>query len=1458
MGNKKNNAGYRIHFARLKNIRAEISAMRTHKFLCEIPESGKKDVKEKFGKVAEVVDSSAHGSGMWFLIQMVGMGFLFPSAGNKLLSFQEKFGGDFDFGFPVPNQIALSKRLQTGADNILNIERSFLDIWNVEKLESLQKVAHTILQSIRSEQGDRKFGGRATGLNQWIKDIFAEELECPKVAEIKKGEDWIVFNGAFLEWNDKEISDWIFDKKIPEFFLSDETFPWLLKNILPAAQILGEKPADLMNPYHSLGKLVREFRSTTENLRQILKEQISDSFAQKSQLIDLLCARASECAKAVPPESDDFLAEDWAEYRETNFSGRISGWVSNFQNRLELFQSVLADSVHEKELDEWRIPDVVRDFLLEKRDNGTFIFKSDLPKDFEKKSPLVDEKTGEIISEKKISELYFWKSLSDRKNSIPKCTKNILRTIRKNTDFENIFPKNFQQDFEKLENLCDPLLAKLRATTLGIADENLEGNLGKMIAEYFEFWQPTNEFLQKWANEGVPKMIKIDGENDEQEIVIWDNTKKNPDPKPEKFWIAKSLLVDKKEKEENESDHESELEIVGKWKKSLIPSELPKYPRFLYEAAKDPQKQIFDAANVLPNILTATEKFVGATENQKDQNWEAGNWKTTVKKGEMKWHFGAFHKSLEALLKISVCAKNPKKIVEFLDSFVEWDDAFFENLKTIRSGKTGFDAQKEREKIESAKTEWKKEIAEKRIETEQLANFHFYLSGKEYGFARYGAVPTRSVSMAEFLQRFETHFGLQKGGDVKKFLEIENGGTTDNSATKAELLKFWWARRVQNLAEKIKIPDFSNDAVFAENVLKNLVIGKNEIFRIDAQRFLTAGLGSDIRAKIGLLSRKSFIARNVVQITNGGQTLLQYVPREWGSFEDFVEIPAKNRAQRRRRKLAKKRLLEKQEKGGFGFSESAKTILREAKIDFDGKKNDEIAEAIWKKDLDKNLDLAKVLGEMPHSWNAILKTKQPIEGMLPIASGFFFEKSSEKSIFDLCTKKSDFLYAFPIQTSVIQKQFLERFLWGDRKEILTEKITGPSVILETEKLVQWENAATKIVDGDTKMFVAIPFQFSKGKNISKNSEGIDRFSEIAEKRVLEGTEIEVKKSNRESQKQYRCEKNILGIDLGEYGFGFAILNAEIAEKVANGTATEEDRKKCFVKSGFVEVSLLQKMRDDAASWKDTQSSGIFSRPTTHLANIREQAAGTVRNKIHEIALQFDAIPIYEDSVDGFETGGARISKLYKTLKTSDVIDGNSNEADKSVRKHFWGLDFAQIGGVIGAAKTSQTCRKCGRCATSEIENFAKISENRGENQTGLFSAEKKSVARKNGEKVYFEIFGGKIVGTDILCNLQNGEYEKSEILKIVKKAQRRESEKEKENRELGKRKRGKIEEFECQICKNVTDCDAQAAKNIALKYFFKITATKEEQAIFKDEQTGNFSSLKYFLEKSKQNEWKNL
>jgi hypothetical protein len=524
------------------------------------------------------------------------------------------------------------------------------------------------------------------------------------------------------------------------------------------------------------------------------------------------------------------------------------------------------------------------------------------------------------------------------------------------------------------------------------------------------------------------------------------------------------------------------------------------------------------------------------------------------------------------------------------------------------------------------------------------------------------------------------------------------------------------------------------------------------------------------------------------------------VPINWGDFDRFNEPEEHQKIKGRRSKFTEKKRKKIRENAKKEFSSEAKEILKNLKIfgsdeTFLNQNNQNIAQQIWKifpkKSAQDQQKLARVLAEMPHRFEMVLICKSKIESLeessFKISSGLFIGKSNNKEIFDFFSEAKGYnLYSFPIQTSVYQKQFLERFLWGDRgdenqQNKLEEKMLGGSLIFE--RIVDIKN---NFAEKDHCFYYAIPFQFEK-----KASEKVEKT--LGKKRFRHST-INMAKPN------------ILGIDLGEYGFGYAIFDQE---------------KLYFKEKGFIRIPLLENMRDKAKSWKDNQASGIFSRPTTHLADIREQTAGQIRNQIHHLAMKHQAIPVYEDSVDGFETGGQRISKLYKTLKTADITR-KSTKADEAVRKHIWGNVYNGIGAEIGSSYTSQTCRKCGVSKSYEVR-------------------QEYNEAKKNKDKV-------------------NEDRLKNELLKIEKE-QRIEMP---DNIAKEKGKRGQKAWFECQKCDHKVDADAQAAENIALKYFFKEDISDEDKIKYsvevKDKKIDESSSkevktridtLKLFIDKSK-------
>lgn len=1371
-------AGYRIHFDRLRDVRLNASFIRTHKFKCDIPRNSELELFEKFEKIAMVVDSGEVGSGMWFLIQLVGVGFLLPMAGNKFFEFKKRFGASFDLGFPVPNQVALSKTLQTGADSVRAIESALLEVWDVDKTIELPVVAKTILQRIENERGDKKLGGRSNGLNEWVKRIFADELYCGAILDVKKKDDYLIFNEKFLDWNSEMVFKWISEDRIPLLQLDDVNYSWYFNNLLPASEILQEKVVDLMNPYHVLGKYLVEWRQNTQNLKFLLEQQLPESFKLKEEFISLLVKHVQECAQKVPSEKDDFLKANWAEYRETNFSGRLAGWLSNFENRLKDYEVALANNIYFQELKSRdSLENELNNFFLESIEQDVYVFRKDrnplyIHKDVSIPNNLVNlfghdqnKRSGEV------KRFYLKKEfrtdfLIQKFKNINKSHAAIFTEIKEGVDYERLFSVEAKEAFEKLQELQPVVLNKLREVVFGAKSSTYsDKSLGEVLDEYRFFLRVLREFLMIWENEGIDKEIFFNGTRNR--LQVYDGKGQ----RPESFWISSCLLS-------SEGDKENDLEQgkIGFFSRDFVPSELKKYPSFVGQAKKvsdkekeyatqngfddcrDERIRIFNAKFQLLDFADFGNRFCCLVEKNQDDSWEGDNWMCLrngpVGDKEVVYDLGTYHKTLESLRKIALLSREPKQIHDFLRR--KCKNVFLDN-EVKKIGSVFLDS----------------------------SNFRFYLSGREYSKGYWRLIPVEDCSLQQFLVEFEDFFGLSRDMDrdaFSSFFGFQNMGISNNISTQTELLKLWWALRLKVVVESVQMdvlpPDLDKFIKKWVSLASIVIDPKSNIqrklvSRKMIHRFVQSGFGSEMRGKVALLTRNSFIERHVIQVTNGGQSILRYVPREWGDFSRFDD---------KNRKRVEKRCR------NSGFKNKVLAILDDCEISYEGRSNYDIVNDVFSKIDDDRFrsKLLFVLGEVPHSWEMILLSKHPLKAMEAesiVKDGFFIEKSEKNEIFNFAVglNKNYHAYAFKIVTSRYQKQFLERFLFGDSRNTngLEQSVKGAGLILERTVDVKWErsrpvfqtNKKTGFV-----MYMAVPFGFSNTSHERYEKGMVSRYS------------------------NHKLGERVLGIDLGEYGFGWAIFDVKTCK---------------FLMSGFQRIPLLQKLRDRARSWRDTQSRGIFSRPTTYLEEIRQQAAGQARNQIHRIAMEFGARPIYEDSVDAFESGGNRIEKLYKTLKTADVIGGLSTDADKALRKHIWGSEYLQIGGVIGAAKTSQTCRKCGRCATAEIHSI---------------DSEKLVVIR------------GCVKGTSIHCDLEDGEYDRTDVENAVKKTQRA----------IGAD--GGQSLFVCQYldCRNSTHADEQAAKNIALKYYLANYVVSNEDKKNKNylNDNGHFSTLRYFLQKS--------
>ncbi len=1352
--NKYDFAGYNVHFRRLKDINGQASFFRTHKYKFAVEDATIDSLGDAISEVSSVVDSTTEGSLLWFLTQMLGLGFCVAQSPEYKRNILRELDDGYESSFELQlidilsslpkaksklvknpsklvdyllkgkrNSVEQLDRFESGESKILpTFIADFLEIFEVEYVDLDQ---HVIVNNLVMEivQDCKKNGNR--GMQNRIKKILEEFFDT----SFNFGSDktTFFFNPLMLGQVDLKISEY-------------SIYDVLFKNIIPTANFLSSEydSKELMGTANnqvglsnflnaSVGAL-SVFRRGLDSTKELIRKQNPKLFDNNLELLDNLASRVVSLVDKLPEaKKSDYLMHSWYKYRNL-IGGRLEGWTTSFLKRIDEYESYLSDTVSRKRVEQfWSLPDELVNWLFEwDGDEKGFRLSQDIlssKKVFDNVDFLdeylreklfssdVDEVNGEVKGWTWNKKYGLGKDVYDYFNAQKNNHRELFKVLEEGIPVD-IWPMKVKRDFDLLKELRPKAVKLLRG-------EDTSDNLGELLNRYVTYLQSVREYLARLSNEGIPKDIYVKG------------IKKSIGLKNTDYVINEELVMTKKKGVVVDNEN---VNIIGFLKKSYVPKELQRYPRFIGEAKKNPKEEIEGARRKLLSYAVAGQELCQKVfeNSSKDQKFS------------QIWVDYLFESSLESLRKIGTKMRNSSFILGFLRKFIDE-----RNLSDMQNNL---------------------------LREQKLESLRFYLSGYEYG--DWEKLPVKDIGFEDFVGKFVQYFAVGKPvnqlkteKDFEQYFEFSSRrGAGKNTVLRGELLKFYWSLLLKKLPNDVRMVamDEDNLSVLKENKLWDL-INDTEVKRSDLQRFVQAGIGADVRAKITILSRNKFVERSVLQIENGGQNCLRYVPIEWG---DFSHLDKRSTKKIKHKLKANKRL------DNIGFSEKALNILKKKGLEGPEKlSNIAIAEWIWEQKIDR--DLIRVLGEMPHRWEVVLLMKEMLPGSPTIETGLFFDKSSEKKLIVLNTRLSKEIYAynFPIETSVVQKQFLERFLWGDKEDNLNIAWQGSSLIMEKNVLVNWnDDKASFDVEG-VDFYLAIPFQISKEGKKKKNQ-------------------------------KYRNTDSLLGIDLGEYGFGWAVFDEDSEE---------------FVKSGFTQISLLAKLRDEAASWKDTQARGVFGSPQTYLAELREQATGQIRNQIHALALKYNAKPIYEDSVDAFESGGQRISKLYKTLKVSDVIKGGSTEADKQVRRHVWGVDFINTGAEIGASKTSQTCRKCGRCATSD-----------------LYSLEGK-----------MKVKDGKINNLNIKVTLDDGEHDRKFVMLNIKKNQRAE----------GKSGEGSQSVFRCQYldCENETHADEQAARNIALKYFLKQNADEQGFVVEPPEKyrtkSGYFSSLKYFLEESKKS-WK--
>mgnify|MGYP005854467923 FL=1 len=256
----------------------------------------------------------------------------------------------------------------------------------------------------------------------------------------------------------------------------------------------------------------------------------------------------------------------------------------------------------------------------------------------------------------------------------------------------------------------------------------------------------------------------------------------------------------------------------------------------------------------------------------------------------------------------------------------------------------------------------------------------------------------------------------------------------------------------------------------------------------------------------------------------------------------------------------------------------------------------------------------------------------------------------------------------------------------------------------------------------------------------------------------------------------------LGLDVGEFGIAYCVIE-------------QKGHQITLLNRGFLTSNSLQKIKLYISKNKIQQLKGTFSITSTQVDRARENAIHDLRNQIHDLVTRYQAKPIYEYSISNFETGSGKISKIYNSVKTADII--GENEAEHTEKKNTWGNKYYKLGNHISSYGTSYTCHHCKKSLYSYENELSKlsVSPNIGLQKINLSDSVITIYNDGSGKKLFEKAKNSARPSLD------------SEIIKqytpIIDV--------------LWRQSRGNSAVFICPFCQTVSDADIQAALMIALK-----------------------------------------
>lgn len=434
-------------------------------------------------------------------------------------------------------------------------------------------------------------------------------------------------------------------------------------------------------------------------------------------------------------------------------------------------------------------------------------------------------------------------------------------------------------------------------------------------------------------------------------------------------------------------------------------------------------------------------------------------------------------------------------------------------------------------------------------------------------------------------------------------------------------------------------------------------------------------------------------------------------------------------------------------------------------------------------------------------FNSLALTKD--KGLVPV----FLPEDSKK-------------FVFRLSSSPYQLQFLDKFIYRPRGwENVDIKLNEWSFVVERKYKVEWDLDFKKpkflpLVDKEnrvrSRIFLSVPFTLIP----SYGEEKTPPLKEIA-------------KGQSKSEKDLsRLDYPILGVDVGEYGLAYCLVkfSYDKSNYDITGISLLKDREGEPI-CGFIEDRNIAKIKDRFAEIQQKAKEGSFEEEDNIVSMVRENAIGSLRNRVHYVVTQGNSSVVYEDSISNFETGSGRTTKIYNSVKRADTE--LQTEADKKMHNHVWGNGAKLVGRSVSAYASSYTCVNC-------LHSLYQIRKD---------DLEKIEIVNKEGRIVYMTSPYGDIKGYvskndnyNKGYRFKNTDKDLKSFRKIVEDFARPPVSKDCEvvnkyaknlldgNKiEEFRKGRGNSAIFVCPFCQFVADADIQAAFMMALRGYLRFS-----------------------------------